>query len=86
MNDAILEYEALEIEQDGTQPGAEPSTDETSLDVGLGQILDAIVPLRCNSDALDEVLGILESTPALRDMLRDLAPAGLPGAVSANAQ
>jgi hypothetical protein len=86
MNDAILEYGALEIGQYSIQPGAEQPTDETSQDASLGQILEAIVPLRYNSDALDDVLGILESSQELRDMLRDLAPAGLPRAVSTNAQ
>jgi hypothetical protein len=69
MNDEILGLEVMELERIGAPPNAEPLDDEPYAEVSLGQILEALVPLHCDSEALDEVLGILESSPALRDLV-----------------
>jgi hypothetical protein len=71
MNDYFLEYGASEIEQYDTL-GAEPPDDEVALEAGLWQMFEAITPLHSDSELLVKVLGTLEASPVLRQLL----PAG----------
>jgi hypothetical protein len=63
MNYEILEREALMIERCESQPGAGTAEDEAYPEASLAQVLNDLLPLRRDSEALDEVLGLLKSPP-----------------------
>jgi hypothetical protein len=68
----ILEREALEVERYDAIPGSEPLEDNVYADASIGQLLDSIVSLLHNSNALGAVLEILDSNQTLRDAMNSL--------------